>query len=132
MLPVVLLLGLIAGGVYNYQRNLQAEAAVPRPYETYAQEDLEALLDAYEAENARIERQYEAARERLGRERQAGLLDQNIQAFEQAQRDASTSREIGIQLSMRMSATEEIEAELARREQEADRLRVHLKRLLTI
>ena len=132
MLPVVALLGLLAAGGVNYHRNWQAEAAEPRPYAGYSQEDLEALLAAYEAENAQVEREWERAREQLGRERSGGMLDENIRAFEQAQRASSGSRALGVKLSMQQTATEEIAAELARRERDADVLRVHLRRLITI
>jgi len=132
MLPVVALLALLAAGSFNYHRNWQAEARVPRPYAGYAQADLEALLAAYEAENAEAERRYEAARQRLGRERRAGMLDQNIAAFEAAQRDSSKARELGALLAMQQTATGEIESELERRKADADQLQVHLRRLLTI
>jgi len=132
MLPVVVLLALLTAGGFNYHRNWQAEARVPRPYESYAQADLEALLAAYEAENAEAERRYEAARQRLGRERGSGMLDQNIAAFEAAQRDSSKARELGALLAMQQTATGEIESELERRKADADQLQVHLRRLLTI
>jgi len=131
-LPVLVLVGLLAAGAFNYHRNWQTEASVPRPYESYSQADLEALLAAYQAENAQAEQRYEAARERLGREQQTGMLDQNIAAFEAAQRGSEKARGLGAMLSMQKTATDEIEAELARREADADRLKVHLRRLLTI
>jgi len=132
MLPVVALVALLAAGAYNYHRNWQAEAAIPRPYGGYSQEDLAALLEAYETENAQIERQRERTRRALGQRGNGGLLDENIDAFEQAQQRSSAHRELGVKLSMRQTATEEIAAELERREREADVLQVHLKRLLTI
>jgi dihydroorotase-like cyclic amidohydrolase len=132
MLPVVVLVGLLAAGAFNYHRNWQAEAAVPRPYEGYSQADLEALMAAYQAENAQAEARYEAARGKLGRQRGAGMLDQNIAAFEAAQRDSAQAREAGARLAMQKTSTDEIEAELARREADADVLKVHLRRLLTI
>jgi len=93
---------------------------------------LAALLEAYETENAQIERQRERTRRALGQRGNGGLLDENIDAFEQAQQRSSAHRELGVKLSMRQTATEEIAAELERREREADVLQVHLKRLLTI
>jgi hypothetical protein len=132
MLLVVVLLGLLGAGAFNYHRNWQAEASVPRPYEGYSQEDLEALMAAYEAENAQLEARYQRAQSGLGRERQAGMLDQNIAAFEAAQRSSARSRALGVELSMKKTATDEIAAELARRAEEGDPLQLHLKRLLTI
>jgi len=131
-LPVLILIGLLAAGAFNYHRNWVVEASVPRPYEGYSQADLEALLAAYQAENAQAERRYQAARGQLGHERRAGMLDQNIAAFEAAQRDSGRAREAGALLSMQQTATDDLEAELARRVADADRLKVHLRRLLTI
>ena len=132
MLPVVVLLGLIAAGGYNYHRNWQVEAAIPRPYAGYSQADLEALHAAYEAENSLVERQYGRAVKRLGKGGSAGMLDENIRAFENAQKRSSGSRALGVQLSMQQTATGEIAAEIARREEEGAALQLHLKRLLTI
>ena len=129
---VFALVGLIGGGAYNYHRNFQAEAAVPRPYASYSAEDLNTLLQAYQGEAQALEDRYQGARRALGRDSRAGMLDENVRAFEQAQRRGSQSRALGAQVSMRQSATQEIEAELARRQDQADALRVHLKRLLTI
>lgn len=131
-LPVVVLLGLIVAGGYNYHRNWKAEAAVPRPYATYSQADLEALLAAYEAENAMVEQQYERARGQLGKGRERGMLGENIAAFEAAQRHSTASRGLGVKLSMQQTATTELAAEIERRKSEADKLQFHLKRLLTI
>jgi hypothetical protein len=132
LLPVLILLGLLAGGVYNYHRNWQVEASVPRPYGSYSQVDLEALLAAYQAENAMAERQYSAAREGGTRDRGAGFLDQNIAAFEAAQQQSANTRVLGARLSMQQVATGEIEAEIERRKNEEDPLKVHLRRLLTL
>lgn len=131
-LLLIVLAGLLLGGGYNYHRNWQAETAEPRPYEGYSQQDLEALLKAYQSENSALERRYESARSTAERTNRAGMLDENIRAFEQAQRRSSGSRALGAQLSMHQAATGEIEAELARRERDADPMQVHLRRLLTI
>ena len=132
MLPVVLLLGLVAAGGYNYHRNWQADNMLPRPYESYSQVDLEALLAAYESENAMLESRYASVRGRNASNAGAGMLDENIAAFERAQQRSSGSRALGVKLSMQQMATGEIETELQRREKEADVVQLHLKRLLTI
>jgi len=131
-LPVLALLGLVAGGAYNYHRNWQAEARIPRPYQTYSRADLETLRSAYQAENAAVERQYAQARGGAGEPRRTGMLDENIAAFEAAQRHSTASRSLGVKLSLQQTATGEIEAELERRKAEAHPLQLHLKRLLTL
>jgi hypothetical protein len=128
----VVLLGLLGAGAYNYHRNYQAEAAVPRPYSSYAVADLEALLEAYQGENRSLEQSYAAARRAGSRDARGGLIGENVKAFEQAQRRASTHRGLGAKLSMQQAAQKEIERELALRRAHADLMKLHLKRLLTI
>lgn len=131
-LLIVLFIGLLGAGGYNYHRNFQAEAAIPRPYKSYSVEDLEALLGAYESEASSLEQRYEAARNDKGPRMKAGLLDQNLAVFEAAQRRSAASRGLGEELSMQKAAAGEIEAELTLRRQHADVMKLHLKRLLTI
>jgi hypothetical protein len=68
---VLVLLGLCAGGAWNYGRNLQAEQVdrAARPLSGYATGDLEALADAYQQEIA-------AARTQVARaDHEAALRD---------------------------------------------------------
>jgi len=132
-LLLVALAGLLAGGAYNYHRNYQAETAGPRPYAGYAQADLKALLEAYEAENRALGRRYESARRTEdGGAARGGLLDENIRAFEQAQQRSERVRGLGAQLAMRQEAVRQIQAELEKREAERDVVALHLRRLITL
>lgn len=131
---LVLLGVLVAAGGYNYHRNLELEAAQegPRPYESYSEADLQALLEAYRSEAEALERRYEAARRQRVGEQRGGLLDENIRAFETAWKQGAATREIGGQVAMRQAAIRDLEEELARRESQRDVMALHLKRLLTI
>jgi hypothetical protein len=131
-LLLLVLVGLLGAGGYNYHRNYEAEAAVPRPYESYAVEDLQALLAAYESENASLAQAYDGARQRARPAARGGLIAENVKAFEQAQARANTERGLGARLSMQKAAQQEIERELALRRAHADAMKLHLKRLLTI
>ena len=90
--PVLLLAGLLLGGGYNYHRNFETETAVPRPYKGYSESDLKTLLGAYQSENAALESRYSSSRSAARRSPSGRLLDENIRAFELAQRQASRSR----------------------------------------
>jgi len=52
---VVLVVGVVGGGYYNYTRNasMDADLQQPRPYKTLATPDVAKLLAAYEADAAR-------------------------------------------------------------------------------
>lgn len=132
-LLLLVLIGLLGAGGYNYHRNYEAEAAVPRPYASYEDADLATLLAAYQDENAALEQRYQAARTSAGqRDSRTGLLGENLRAFEEAQRRSQASRGIGEKLSMQQAAAREIEAELALRRAHADVWKLHLKRLVTL
>ncbi len=131
-LLLLVLIGLLGAGGYNYHRNYQVEAAVPRPYKAYSEADLQALLAAYQGENSALEARYESAQSARGARSGPGLLDENVKAFEAAQRRSQSSREIGQKLSMQQAAAREIESELDLRRDQADVMKLHLKRLLTI
>jgi len=131
-LLVVVLLGLLGGGAFNYHRNYQAESVEPRPYQGYSDEDLGKLLAAYQSENRTLEQRYQGSRTSGGGSQRAGMLDENLRAFEAAQRSASATRELGARLSMQQAAQRQIESELERREATGEGLRLHMKRLLTI
>jgi hypothetical protein len=132
--PLLLLVfvGLLCGGAYNYQRNYRAETAEPRPYQGYSDEDLGKLLAAYESENRALEQRYQGSRASTGGSGRSGMLDENLRAFEAAQRNAEATREIGARLSMQQAAQAEVESEIARRRTAGEGLSLHLKRLLTI
>ncbi len=131
--PLLLfLLFLLGAGGYNYNRNLQIEQREPRPYASYAESDLLSLRDAYEAEAQALEAQYSKARSRLGKAQRVGLIDENIDAFEAAQKRSNRARELGGEISMQRAATRQIEDELAKREGERSPLKLHLRRLTTI
>lgn len=129
---LLVLIGLIGAGGYNYHRNFTAETAVPRPYKGYSVEDLEALRGAYENQSAAVQERYEQARNVRASGSRGGLIDENVRAFEEAQRRSTRSRSLGQALSMNQAAVSEIETELSLRQAEADVVKLHLKRLLTI
>lgn len=131
-LLLLVLVGLLCGGAYNYQRNYRAESAEPRPYRGYSDEDLGKLLAAYQSETQALEQRYQGARTNAGGSGRAGMLDENLRAFEATQRNAEAVREVGARLSMQQAAKAQVESELALRKATGEGLSLHLKRLLTI
>ena len=84
-LPLLVLLVAAGGaGAYNYHRNLQAEATVPRPYKGYSDSELEALVQAYDDEVTRLDARYLEARQQRAEQRGGQLLDERVEDFERA------------------------------------------------
>ena len=131
-LLLVLLLVLVGGGAWNYHQNLEVEAAEYRPFLGYAEEDIEALLGAYQSKQARDTESYEEASSRRASAADRAYFDEQVREFERVQRAAD--RKKGLQVSLAESATtlKLLQKERGRRAEESDRLRLFLKRLLTI
>ena len=56
LLLVVLVIGVVGGGYYNYMRNasMDADLQQPRPFKTFSTDNVGKLLSAYEADLARL------------------------------------------------------------------------------
>lgn len=131
-LLVVLLVGLLCAGGYNYHRNWQAEQEEFRPYRSYSDADLEVLIAAYEGETDSLDGRYERLRDQRVKPRDRQLLGDQVREFERAQRRGRNVRETGAALSVREAELADLRAELAKREAERDELALHLRRLLTL
>ena len=71
---LLLLLAMLGGyGVWNYQRNLEAEAQLVRPYASYSDEQLEQLLAAYEEQAGALAARYESQSKRRASTRDVAL-----------------------------------------------------------
>lgn len=128
---LVLLLVVAAGlGGYNYHRNLQLEAARPRPFQGYSDAQLRALISGYEAEVQALSGRYERSRGERAREGAGELLDQRVDAFQQAAAQGARKRQIAGNLSEKEAALRDLKAELSSRG--GSPWELHLHRLLTI
>lgn len=127
-----LLLGLLAtlAGVatWNYQRNLAAEAAKPRPYASYTDEQLAQLLAAYKGQVANLEGRYDAASGRRTRSKEVQLLGEAVDQFNRVQQSSRAIRELGSQVSQEGASLRAIEAEQALRAQRGGPVEVFLRR----
>jgi hypothetical protein len=115
LVPLLLVLVLLCGyGAWNYQRNLEAEDSVPRPYKSYSDEQLDQLLLAYQAQLDALDRRYDAAssqRSRVVRDR--SLLGEAVGEFERVQQTSRAVRELGSRASQEEASVKAIQAEQA-------------------
>ncbi len=130
VLPVLLVLALLlAGGAYNYWRNLKAEP--PRPYQHYADAEIHQLIAAYEGDIGRLAERVPAARlPQPGRGSSGALIGERVADFEAAQRRGEAHREaVGV-----LAGQEGVLRQL-RKEREfraGGPMGIHMRRLTTI
>lgn len=128
LLALVLLLLLVAGGGYNYWRNLQLEAAEDRPYRAYSASDLEALREAYGQEREVANRRFVAGKG-SGGVREGGFIDEQIDEFDRVHRLGRQKRRLAGEVAANDSVVDALDSELAIRARDAGPWAVHLRRL---
>lgn len=118
---LLLLLAIIAGaGTWNYQRNLKLEAAGPRPFRSYSQEDLEALQAAYQAEVDRHTDRYRQASGKKVAVRGGGYIGAQVEEFERVQKISRGKRAIASDFAKNQVRLDEVMDEVRRRANEGD------------
>jgi hypothetical protein len=133
VLALLLLLVLVGGlGAWNYRRNLEREAAEYRPFRGYTEEELGHLADAYETKKGTDSRRYERAAARRVEAHTKGYFDEQVREFERAQRVAGARKVAQDELAASQTTLKLIEKEQRRRAQERDKVKLFLKRVLTI
>jgi hypothetical protein len=130
---LLLVLGLASGaGAWNYRRNVELEAAEPRPYGSYSLQDLEALKGAYESETDKHMDHYRAASSRKVDVRDGGLIGAQVVEFERVQRISQGKRDIANVYAKNQVRLDEVNAEITYRAQADEGLKLHLTRLIRI
>jgi hypothetical protein len=130
VVALLVLLGLIAGaGSWNYRRNVEIEAAAPRPYGSYSVEDLESLKNAYESETSKYKDHYQTASSRKVAVRDGGLIGDQVVEFERVQRISQSKRAIASDYAKNQVQLDEVLAEIAHRAQIGEGWKLHLARL---
>ncbi len=133
LLVVVLLLGLLVGGAFNYRRNLEAETAErPRPYRTLSDAEVEQLIAAYRVEIEAWQGRVADTRDQTGGVRERAHLDARIREFERVHRSGRGERAVGQELAGRQIELEKLEEEQRLRSGSQDLVALHLRRLLTL
>lgn len=128
---VLIVGGLVAGGAWNYQRNLAAERAAEaaRPLSGYSTADLEALAAAYRQEIAAYEARYAKSRGQRAEARDRAFLDDQVREFEKVQKASTRTRAAGGDVAEREASLRDIETELASRGPASSQWQIHLRRL---
>ncbi len=119
---LVLLAALGGYGTWNYQRNVEAEKAEPRPFGSYSDADIEALVQAYQQEIAVYHKRWEQASRQSVTVRDVGHTDQRVREFERVQGIARKKRALTSELAKRHVALEQLNAEQAKRAQETQQV----------
>lgn len=101
----------VGAGSWNYVRNTAAEAEVFRPYKAYSRTDLEALMNAYDAEIGAFEQRYAAASHNRATAANRHVPEARLHEFERVQRTARATRELGGQLAEKRATLQRIRAE---------------------
>ncbi len=130
LLLLLLVLG-VAGG-WNYHRNWQIEQATDgkRPYQSYAEQDLESLRAAYTQELQGVRADFDSARSQRARGvRDVGSIAGNVAQFQQTTRASSAIRDAAASVAERQGQIEEIDREIELRNRFGQGLARHLKRL---
>ena len=125
---LVLLLFLVAGVGWNYQRNLAAERREPRPYRGYGDAELAALAAAFEQQSSRASRHYDAAVARRASAHEQGDFQGNVNEFERVQRNGSRTRDARADYASARVALDAVRDEQRRRAAEGKGLEAFLRR----
>lgn len=130
---LLVLLGLLVGGGYwNYQKAVEAEEAVYRPFRGYTQEALEQLVEAYEADRDHSAGRYEAAASRRVDARGRAYFQEQVEEFERVQQAGRQTRDLRNRVAESQATLKLLEEELSLRAQEKDKLMLILRRAFTI
>jgi hypothetical protein len=129
---LVLVLVLLVGAVgWNFHRNLEAESREFRPYRSYALEDLDALIGAYEQAAEKAGARYDRATDRRTEAQGRGDVMGNVKEFERVQNAGRTTRAAREDYASARASLELLREERSRRAGERSQLRVFLRRAFT-
>lgn len=133
LLLVLVLLALVGGaGAWNYDRNLKAEEALPRPWKGYSDADLQSMADAYRQEVEQYSKRWNTARGERTQARDRGLVGDAAREFERVQERGRRVRELKSEMAERQVALEEIQEEMGLREKLGAGWELHWRRLTSL
>jgi hypothetical protein len=126
------LAGLAAGGAWNYNRNLQLEAAVYRPFRTHTDEELALLTGALEKQKEQVSTRYEKVAAVRVNARERSHFDQKLREFERVQQAGEAKKAVLAELAKSTTTLKLLADEDRMRAGERDAAKLFFKRLLTI
>ena len=127
----LLLLVLVGGIAWNYQRNLAREHSEFRPYRSYSDADLAALIHASEQESKSTGRRYDAAVDRRAHVQAKSDVAANVREFERAQRVQLAARDARVDYADARSSLQGLLGEQKRRGADRSARDVFLRRAFT-
>ena len=125
---VALLIGL---GGWNYYQNRKLENALPRPYKSYSDAELEQLIPQYQGE---VDHQTERYREVASRKvtvRDGSLLGDRVNEFERVQQISQGRREAANRVTDNQIALNQIALEQSKRNADRPIYKMIFRRLFT-
>jgi restriction endonuclease len=129
---LILLAILCAAGGWNYHRNAVIDAAVPRPYRGYSDEELNQLISAYQAEvEVQMERYRKSTAAKKVTVQDGGLLEERIDEFERIQRHSKQRKERAYQVTENQILVEQLAQEQVTRELNRPIYKMIFRRLTT-
>jgi hypothetical protein len=131
MVALMLLAGMVGLGAWNFHRNVAVEKQEPRPFRTYSDSEVEALITAYEEDIASFTRKWEKVTGEKVNVQNFTHRDSRIREFERVQKIGRQTREMTGELAKRHVALGELHEEQAKRVQERRVVLIFLKRLFT-
>ena len=117
-------------GAWNFQRNLEAEKAEPRPFRGYSDAQLEELITVYRGEVDRYTRAHEQVTSQKVVIRHSAHMDTRIREFERVQRIGRGKSALVDELARRTVALEKLATEKSRRG--GNPVKLFFKRLLSL
>ena len=127
-LVLVLLVGTVG---WNFHRNLAAERREFRPYRSYAEADIDALIAAYEQAAEKAGSRYDRVVDRRTEAKGTGYVMGNVKEFERVQSAGRATRAAREQYADARASLEGLRAEHSRRASERSKLQVFLRRAFT-
>ena len=131
LLLLVLLGGVAGAGAWNYQRNLQKELSVPRPWRGYSEADVKAMADAYRAEIEQYEQAWKSAQGAKADQHGGDLISDRVSDFDAVQQTSSHTRAMRREMADREVVLEQLQRELQFKAGERDLTALHIRRLTT-
>ncbi len=133
LLLLLVLLAIVGGaGAWNYQRNLEKEATIPRPWRGYSDADLHSMAEAYRSEVKQYSKAWEQARTQRASAAGTGHVDDRAREFDRVYAQGRKVRDLKSGLAEREVVLAELDEEQRLRAAEADRWALHLRRLTTL
>jgi hypothetical protein len=133
VLALILLLAIAGGaGAWNYNKNVEAEDDVYRPFKGYTDQALADLAGAYEAQQKADQKAFDRITSRRVSARGKEYFDEQVREFERVQRAHSGKAEVKARMAESKTTLKLVKEEQRLRAGESDQLALFLKRLLTI